>query len=1039
MTELQQKFLNFCKNEPVPFEPSPAQQRAIFDRVNIVPAGAGSGKTAVLAHRFVWLIMSNKDMHADEILTMTFTKDATASMKKKIYVLLVQAVEEKLIDKVELENFSSSTITTTDGFCSEIAKSACSNYGLSSTFEIESETDLEHIAEQVTDSIFTKHENDRNIKQLLSLWSFENFRDFFKELVKKHISISREIDFSKSKDLIKKTFNNDVSQLEAKMIGNLNQIVEMYSSSKKGETLYSNLKIINDYLDTKSFDSLVKLAKVAETVGSDDCKNLVKTVKDQAFDIAKVHPMSMDVLDTLIGLCEEFQAAILKHKRETAHVTYHDVLLMAIDTLSSNNVIRNYYQNKFKAIMVDEFQDNNEDNKKLVDLLARDPSIIFMVGDEKQSIYRFRDADVSVFKRMKTQYESMNESLIANLPDNYRSEGKLIETINCLFENVMSNASSDFEASYSKLVSNKNKVEPTIKLFYGLKGDGTTVESEAYNIAKTIKEILTTRKNEYQIQDKDKIRDPRENDIAILLKVGTNQIEYERALRAYGINYEASETKSLTVDAVLNDFYNVLQLAVWGPDDGISLLGYLKSPLCNCSDDSIVANEELDTETICDVRRSLSNSTIAETVSLIWNKLGYRFRVLKNEKNQQYEEHYEYLFALATSFDQQNKTVVEFLDYLRPMLGEECKIKDLQIQREGSKGVIIQSIHKSKGLDYPIVIIPDMQSGTHGHGGFNPRIQLVEGVLTLPYVKQYEKSGLRFANPFINKDLDSKMDLAETKRVLYVAATRAKNHLLFSGIIPEKITIDSAFNKTMLSCLLEACNFTRRDNQCSFEPDYGEHPERCAKIDFVKFDNSAYIEDSDQQNSANYKDSWYSNPRRFSFTKLTNAITSLDNDKITNFDKPLPLYDCDNAVSSSTDFGTYVHSLLEHAVNGTFFETDVDDVVKRDALQMCKNFTDSDFYKSLNGFEKYTEKGFFYFDNDRNEVMEGIVDLLCVSKDKVVIVDYKTDKYKDTSTHKDQLQMYTKAMSVIYRRKVEAYLFYVRSGESEKLFDSTEM
>lgn len=1000
MINIKEQFLEFCKNEkPIPFIPTEQQQRAIFEKINVVPAGAGSGKTAVLSHRFLYLVMCG--IHSDEILTMTFTKDATANMKKRIYGLLSDAVKANIISPDELDRFSASTITTTDGFCSEIAKSSCATYGISSNFQIESKEDLEIVADTLTDVVLRKHEGEENLEDLLTYWSVSNLKDFFKALSDVYISISNPIDFSLCKKLVKKSFANYTAEELDDYI--VDFLTTAQAEIKPSNTLLSKIQIVKNYIDNPSYENLSGLANLSGNV-KQEIKDKMLALADYAKGYSAVCPESLALLDFMCRLGADFQSEIIKHKRETGLVTYRDILLMAIDILRENTEIRNYYRSKFKAIMVDEFQDNNDDNKNLVYLLAANddykghtnPTIneivsdkVFMVGDEKQSIYRFRNADVSVFKKMANDF---GQDRVAQLQQNYRSESKLIETINKIFERVFDGAYKDYEASYTSLNSSRSGVDPQIKIYSANDLKNT---DEAYNVAKVIANILGDEKAKYQIPTKNGLRDPEPSDIAILLKSGTHQINYEEALKAFNIPYEAIESKSLTLEAIAYDIFNILQLAVWGRQDEISLLSFERSPL------------GFDNSLIEKVRSKLAVSSIAQTLSYIWNDLGYRFFILRNKKNSQYAEHYSYLFEIANAFDQKSKTIVDFLDYLRPLLGDEFKIKDFEIQRESESGVKIMSIHKSKGLEYPIVIIPDMHAGSRG-GGFNPNIRALGSVISFPYVVKNDK----LINPFIDKETENNMELAETKRVLYVAATRAQYHLIFSGI--EKT--GEAFKGTMFGLLLEASR---------------------GIVDVDSFDHAPDVEETEPEVPC-YSESWYEDTYDFKFTKLTNAITSLDIEKTTSFADKLNAYDSDNLITSWTDFGTYVHSILEMTICnkdvadyfGPFVNNPNKAVIQKDALAMRDNFINSSFYKGLDGFNLESEKGFFYYDYDRNEVMEGVVDLLCVGPDKVIIVDYKTDKYKDPSTHKGQLETYKKAMEDFYKKPVMTYLFYVRSGEA---------
>ncbi|HNZ95510.1 MAG TPA: UvrD-helicase domain-containing protein, partial [Sphaerochaeta sp.] len=247
----------------------------------------------------------------------------------------------------------------------------------------------------------------------------------------------------------------------------------------------------------------------------------------------------------------EFVAKFLEghriQKRAASIVTFADISNLAIKSLTDDKELRAFYKQAYRYIMIDEFQDNNEEQKRLLYLLAEKegseadgiPLVkdlakdkLFFVGDEKQSIYRFRGSDVSVFKALAKELQGIG-GMSVKLPKNYRSEPDLISWFNEIFPSIMKNESEPFEADFEPLEFREPKEGIDPKITLAIKpyvknpepaGEAMAEPSlaEAYHLAKKIRHILTS--DEYLIPTKNgSPRKPEPNEIAILLRSTSNQ------------------------------------------------------------------------------------------------------------------------------------------------------------------------------------------------------------------------------------------------------------------------------------------------------------------------------------------------------------------------------------------------------------------------------------------------------------------------------------------------------------------------------------
>ncbi len=1107
-SEVEKKFLSFTKKNGFDItESSSNQHKAVLsDSYSVLPAGAGSGKTTVLTYRFLRLIMDDeKDIHSDEILTITFTRAATSSMRAKIYLILKKARNEGLIDEEEIERFTNAEISTTDSFCSKIVRLDSVRYGLSPSFAIEDDDDLKaFISLTLKEIIEDKIEKEEECRVIASLIPFDDLLSLFITVTHNYINIASPFPsdsielYGKTKAEAKKIIEREKKKTKDILTSLTSTFLTLFSSCTSIKDDVEHVNNIKNYLITgeEINTSFTKKRTIKERPDkNNDFVSLRKDIKEKLTFYFELESYSDEesflLLKGYSSLLTEFQNRIISHKRKEGLLTFHDIVLLSIDILKTNPSLRHYYNNKYKRIMVDEFQDNNEENKRLIYLLAassdftstdRYPTIndiivdkIFMVGDEKQSIYKFRGADVSVFKNIKND---LGEDRVLPLSENFRSEKGLIEKINTIFNSKIMPAkeeeSADYEAEYTPLTSRKERVRSTISFRYmnatGEKDDesASSSECEAYECARIIKEeILGWEKEKYMVWDNpsSSLREPTYDDIAILLKKTSNQSNFEKALRLFNIPFTVSDNKSLTQDAVMCDFYSILQYSVYGDDDPLSFASLLRSPFVNMSDEDIeiVINNTREKkkreesvsedgkkrlnildELVTELKEKEEKESLGALIHYLWYERGYRFLIESERDNYSYAEHYDYLFSIASDYDASKKGLIAFLDAVRPTLGDVSPFKDQSILREKRSGVTIETIHKSKGLEYPIVFVSDM-------GGKNnsDRYTITRLSSSLPLLPYFVTKDRKLKNPVAAalKKEDNMMENAETKRVLYVAATRSEHHLIFTSVFGKKSMSNGSLTRpktdsynSMLQYFIEGIDF-------DFEA--GSDIIETREFGAVKY--YVFREKRKKSKKPEGIEKWYLEPRKLKEEKPIErkAVTSLETYEFSNdgnvtflpsteFDSILKEgeYEDEERKSLITEFGTLTHLLIESGVKNTDADTSTFfmDEKKREriissSIALRDGFLSSTFYKSLTGYRLYPERKILIKDGEC--IVEGIIDLLCISDEKIIIVDYKTDSVRIPERHRGQLDYYKKAIKTIYNnRKVETYLYYLRSREA---------
>ncbi|MEW5817380.1 MAG: UvrD-helicase domain-containing protein, partial [Spirochaetota bacterium] len=602
------------------------------------------------------------------------------------------------------------------------------------------------------------------LKEFIYLNGFETvWKDFFSSLAAHYFHISDRKDFNR---ICEKQF----TLLKARLKTGMELLTDVSNkicsldpkageSIRKAQIALGSLPNLLELLKEKRYEEIARQleAITIQRPGTVKLEDLVR-LKEYLAVLIPERETLLNILDTLenedlihgmFQLCGDFQDHILEKKRNAGVLSFQDVQEMAVAIILENKNLRSYYKKRFSHILIDEFQDNNLLQKRLLYLLAEkkgeekddfpqaddlEKGKLFFVGDEKQSIYRFRGADVSVFKKLKSEISETGGRHIS-LPVNYRSNPGLIDFFNTLFPPIMNNAGEAYEAGFEALVAEEtpHSIKPVIKIFY--KPDKETTpgdfiendDAEACHIARFIKNCVEG--SLLLIPEEKALVRPRYNDFAVLMRSTSNQIKYEKAFRNHGIPYTTQSVRTLFLESPLNDIYNLLQIIIY-PDDRSAYAALLRSPLVNLSDDGIIrlllekkeAFREEDPSRCMTDKKELEKYfaaknmyrfflekadriSLAELIHHIWFSFGYRYVVLKNPAFHGYLEYYEYIKKMATEADRRGESLAEFLDFLRPNLGKYERMSELDILKDDRDGVQIMTIHKAKGLEFPVVIL----------------------------------------------------------------------------------------------------------------------------------------------------------------------------------------------------------------------------------------------------------------------------------------------------------------------------------------------
>jgi ATP-dependent helicase/nuclease subunit A len=861
------------------------QKTAATARGNtVVSAGAGSGKTRVLAVRYLYLV-KELGMHPSRIACLTFTNKASAEMQERIRGMLEDCARDDQVFADALAAFPQSCVTTLDSLCSEIARNASARWGIPPDFAIDQQgardetrvVALEYLLKRRTETVpahfIAANGFEGAVEALCSLASGRDglmgpaelafdpesqTRKLGLALEALHLDIASAMEAGEGLD--SGTAKGPKSWVDA---------AEAWPDEAPDPEDQSALRAA-----AERYRSLLAMRKPTGTTPAAMYFNPVcDNIKQQA--TAAFHAcqaLADPDRSAALAFARDFILAAREKRSSSGILQFQDVAAMAREALLRDSALRTWYKARFDAVMVDEFQDDNELQKDILYLLAErrkpvpasnaavpgpadlEPGVLFFVGDEKQSIYLFRNADVKVFRGLADELSTVSapsaattaglagqdSSACLNLSTNWRSEPELIGFFNQTFSRIMPApddlAARDYEARFAGLLAGpatpgvqacvtwmeapKAQAEPGT----GDKASLGALEAQAWRVAQLIRELVDSKVPITAKGASGKESRPcRYEDIAILFRATAAQNTYERYLRIFGIPYTATATAGLYVESILGDLYAILRLAAF-PDDRLALASVLRGPFARLSDEAcfvilersrdqyfsleipvlpeasglLAGLQEADAlkvkamlETWTWLRSTADRLSLAELVSALWYERGLRWNVLRNPDNTAYLEHFDFAWSLAADADARGLRLCDFIASLEPLIGEVKKVEDVSVVRESARGVSVMTVHASKGLEFPVVIVPgaentgrgDRQEAIAMNERLGPSIRLMDDQgRTVDPVYQMEKTMDAMERTVGDTVMDE--DLAETVRLFYVACTRAVSRLYLCAKAP---------------------------------------------------------------------------------------------------------------------------------------------------------------------------------------------------------------------------------------------------------------
>lgn len=991
----------------------------------IVSAGAGSGKTAVLSERVIDKL--KQGIHINELLILTFTKAAASEMKERIRKKIKK---ENLVQ--ELDMIDAAYITTFDSFALSIVKKYHYLINVSKDVNIIEESVVKIKKEEFLDEIFEeKYRNDNDFKKLISDFCVKDDKEIRTQILNisdKLDMLIDKIDYLKNYQFsdINKDINSYLIYIK-KQVLSLEDIITELSDYIDSEYLNKLYESINPLLSSVTYDEIkinsnLKLpplprGSLDETKKIKDKLNKkIKSINDLCSyenidNIKDTILKTKDYVKVIIDIILNLTKKINYYKHQNDLYEFTDIALLAIKIVKENPHIALELKNSFKEIMIDEYQDTNDLQEEFIKYISSNN--VYMVGDIKQSIYRFRNANPNIFKNKYDSYSKEIGGIKIDLNKNFRSRKEVLDDINLIFNLIMNDdiGGADYLKTHQMVFGNNAYInEGATKQDYDLEileyennnNNFSKDEVECFLIANDIKNKID---NNYQVFDKDELvlRKARYSDFVILLDRSANFDLFKKIFEYHQIPLNILKEEKMNNDQDIYVLNNLIKFVIkvnnkeYDSDFRYLFISIMRSFIYNEKDDVIfkyfLNKNYYDSDLFKKAKEISIDFSPSYVINEILEKFSFYEKLITIGNIEASLIKVDQIIDMANNLTDYD--IILFSNHLDKMIRENYQIK-YQINNDLGDAVKIMTIHKSKGLEYHICYFANM------YKSFNIR-ELNEkflysnkyGIVT-PYFD--EGIGNTIYKTLIKEDY-IKEEISEKIRLFYVALTRAKEKMIM--VIPYSEI--NSFNKELV------LKNDIKEQYRSFLDIINSIKNRLEKY-LIKVDVLNLTKDYNLIKENNYD--------IFELEKLNveNIIVENEEIKESNFSKKI------NEVITKDKkkllkFGTEFHELLENLdfnkeinLENKFYQEKISNFLKSDIL---KNYQDAKIFK---------EYEFMYIKDDIK--YHGIIDLMLEYDDHIDIIDYKL-KNIDDKKYVEQLNGYKSFIESKSNKKVNLYLYSI--------------
>jgi ATP-dependent exoDNAse (exonuclease V) beta subunit len=809
--------------------PTPEQRRAIETRAGdvLLEAGAGTGKTGVLVDRYCDLI-EREGHHPDQLLAFTFTERAAAQLRERVRAELgrragraADPAEARRLQGV-VASFGGAWITTIHGFCRRLLAAHPVAAGIDPSFRVLDEPEAQRAARAAFDAALEEFlaEGDPDRQMMVAAYRVEGLRDL---VIAGHAELRAR---GETSPRLPPPPEPDVEAALASLERCATAALEEPKLSRQQRERIQAALALAAARDqrTPALDELLPLLFKAGNGARGECLRALRRATSRIAE----RDGGRDVYLRADKLLEVFGRRFEQAKTERSALDFEDLQLRAVDLLQRSRGVRERYSERLAEILVDEFQDTNSLQLALVEALRGRSTRVFCVGDELQSIYGFRNADVEVFRAQRARLREEPGAEVLPLSGNFRSRSDVVAAANRLGDVLLGEAFNPLTMGSAEqggpAPGGGAAVELLLTECDGWEDLDLDLPVDDKTQPKHVAEARFLAARLRALADEGVPR----CDMVVLLRAFTRVDAYEEALDRAGLDPYVVGGRGYWSQQQVGDLLALLR-TVANPLDDEALLGALASPACGLSPDSLwvlrraagarrhlwptfeqlagsrdAGAEEpewLDSVSeddraaaaelhavLAGLREAGTRLGLEELIQRAVRETGYDLAALMRRPGRMRMANVRKLMRMAREFEaSEGRDLRAFLEFAE-LRGEADDEAVAATEAEDHDGVRVMTIHNAKGLEFPVVAVPDLDRDlliggfapalrVGGAPGEPPRVGLRLTRLGAPSVPLYDLDGLA--------EDGRKRDSEEALRLFYVAITRAQDRLLLSGVTPK--------------------------------------------------------------------------------------------------------------------------------------------------------------------------------------------------------------------------------------------------------------
>ncbi len=1041
----------------------------------IVEAAAGTGKTTLLVERIL-TIVRERQVPLAQVVAITFTEKAAGELKIKLRKQLEARAQENAPDRASyrraLLELDTMPVSTIHSFCRELIQERPVEAGVEPNFSVADQATAELLRAEVWEEWIAGEFSgecpaarpllERGISALSSRGFslrdlYEVLLNYREDLDALHVATLNDDALSKRFAAFREELRSELTALDAcknREDGLAKELLKIQEWLARGDTL--DLMNAATWLEQKPELSKRSPGQQANWSSKEiqERAKLLRAEFETRADAVYAEFVSRwadNAVQWLKGAAEAYAQA----KTLRGRLDFHDLLLLARNMLQTSRAARAFFKERFTFILVDEFQDTDPLQTEIVFFLAEQPDSfagewedvelvpgkLFIVGDPKQSIYRFRRADLDLYGKVREKIEACGKCLHIRM--NFRSVPDILHEVNDVFAAHMTGERNGrYEPEYVALEPYRDAVTSPQTVFLAPPDSWwdnkpnakQQAQAEAACIAEYIREQVQQHGRTYR-------------DIGILYSATTHLTELEHALRSREIPYQVAGGKKFIERSEVTALRTVIA-ALDNPFDESSVVGALRSPFFACSDEDLLV-QRWDGDGFNYLRCDGALPHVEECLALLRELHRQKARRAPSETIADLFARAKGLqiYALKPHGDGRVANLLKLLDMARALENDAgssfhalarrlAKLEDTRAAEDdsataetGDNVVQLLTFHKAKGLEFPLVMLFRL-----GHVNNRP-----EGPLIARGTKALEfsaRKGFATAGYLAASEDDHDREACEHMRLLYVAMTRAREQLVIPAYWCDATKGFYKLLRTRYTSLgqMPETGHTRFTVHDSSRYSLDVPPTEALKIELDMPENDPRVGASiaakagwEQQRRVAVEQ--LNRSRAFATPSRSSSLGISANGHGVNRD--------------AAKFGSYVHRLLERvtlpdgANLGRICLSSAEEFgIRENRIQegcdLVRAALKSDlFQRAYRAEALYREVPFA--DVQDGVLWEGVIDLMFVEQDQLIIVDFKTDaistnELPDSAQHyAAQLHAYRRAMEKIAGKPVaELLLYYLR-------------